>query len=70
MTSRTGSLTIRQKALTKQVNDFTNQISFKEEALARFEEQQRLKFANLDGLLARLQGQLNQLQNAFPSING
>ncbi|WNM56841.1 flagellar filament capping protein FliD [Candidatus Nitrospira allomarina] len=65
----TGSLTIRQKALTKQVNDFTNQISFKEEALARFEEQQRLKFANLDGLLARLQGQLNQLQNAFPSIN-
>jgi flagellar hook-associated protein 2 len=66
----TGSLTIRQKALTKQVNDFTNQISLKEEALARFEEQQRVKFANLDGLLARLQGQLNQLQSAFPSING
>ncbi|HBP87104.1 MAG: flagellar filament capping protein FliD [Nitrospira sp.] len=66
----TGSLTIRQKALTKQVNDFSNQISFKEDALARFEEQQRLKFANLDGLLARLQGQLNQLQTAFPSISG
>jgi len=66
----TGSLTIRQNALTKQVNEFTNQISLKEGALARFEEQQRLKFANLDGLLARLQSQLTQLQNAFPSING
>lgn len=66
----TGSLTRRQNALTKQVNDFTNQISLKEEALARFEEQQRLKFANLDGLLASLQSQLKQLQNAFPSTNG
>jgi flagellar hook-associated protein 2 len=65
----TGSLTIRQNALTKQVNEFTNQITFKEEALARFEQQQRLKFANLDGLLASLQSQLTQLQNAFPSIN-
>ncbi|MGP0595147.1 flagellar filament capping protein FliD [Nitrospira sp. T9] len=65
----TGSLTLRQNSLTKQVNDFTNQIALKEEALARFEEQQRLKFANLDGLLASLQSQLNQLQNAFPSIN-
>ncbi|GJL59360.1 MAG: flagellar hook-associated protein 2 [Nitrospirales bacterium] len=66
----TGSLTLRQKRLTKQVNDFTKQISFKEESLARFEEQQRLKFANLDGLLARLQSQLSLLQNGFPSING
>lgn len=66
----TGSLTLRQKGLTKQVNDFTKQISFKEEALARFEEQQRLKFANLDGLLARLQSQLSLLQNGFPSLNG
>jgi flagellar hook-associated protein 2 len=66
----TGSLTLRKNALTKQVNEFTNQISLKEEALARFEEQQRLKFANLDGLLARLQSQLTLLQNGFPSING
>ena len=65
----TGLLTRRQKALTKQVNEFTNQITLKEEALARFEQQQRLKFANLDGLLARLQSQLTQLQNGFPSIN-
>ena len=66
----TGSLTRRQNALTKQVNEFTNQISLKEEALARFEEQQRLKFANLDGLLSRLQSQLTLLQNGLPSING
>lgn len=66
----TGSLTRRQNALTKQVKDFTNQITLKEEALARFEQQQRLKFANLDGLLASLQSQLKQLQNAFPSTNG
>jgi flagellar hook-associated protein 2 len=66
----TGSLTRRQNALTKQVNELTNQITLKEEALGRFEEQQRLKFANLDGLLARLQSQLTLLQNGFPSING
>ena len=66
----TGTLTRRQNALTKQVKDFTSQITLKEEALARFEQQQRLKFANLDGLLARLQSQLKQLQTGFPSING
>lgn len=66
----TGSLMRRQNALTKQVKDFTSQITLKEEALARFEQQQRLKFANLDGLLAKLQSQLKQLQNGFPSING
>lgn len=66
----TGSLTRRQNALTQQVKDFTQQISIKEEALTRYEEQQRVKFANLDGLLAKLQSQLAQLQNGFPSING
>jgi flagellar hook-associated protein 2 len=66
----TGALTRRQNALTKQVAELTQQISVKEDALTRFEEQQRLKFANLDGLLARLQSQLNLLQNGFPSING
>jgi len=66
----TGSLIRRQNALTQQVKDITNQISVKEDALARFEQQQRLKFANLDGLLAKLQSQLTQLQNGLPSING
>jgi flagellar hook-associated protein 2 len=66
----TGSLPRRQNALTNQVNSLTNQITLKEETLARFEEQQRLKFAKLDGLLAKLQSQLNLLQNGFPSVNG
>ena len=66
----TGSLTRRQNALTQQVKNLTQQISTKEDASARYEEQQRLKFARLDGLLATLQSQLKQLQNAFPSING
>ncbi|MCA9498300.1 MAG: flagellar filament capping protein FliD [Nitrospirales bacterium] len=66
----TGSLTRRQNALTQQVKNLTQQISTKEDASARYEEQQRLKFARLDGLLATLQSQLNQLQNAFPSTNG
>lgn len=66
----TGSLTRRQNALTNQVKNLTQQISTKEDASARYEEQQRLKFARLDGLLAKLQSQLNQLQNAFPSTNG
>ncbi len=56
-----GALTLRQNSLTKQIDDFAGQISLKESALVRFEEQQRIKFANLDGLLASLQGQLDAL---------
>jgi flagellar capping protein FliD len=56
-----GALTLRQNALTRQIDDFVEQISFKEAALLRFEEQQRIKFGNLDGLLASLQSQLDAL---------
>jgi flagellar hook-associated protein 2 len=56
-----GALTLRQNALTSQIDDFVKQISFKEAALLRFEEQQRIKFGNLDGLLASLQSQLDAL---------
>lgn len=56
-----GSLTLRQKSLTNQIDDFAEKISVKEAALARFEELQRIKFANLDGLVASLQGQLDSL---------
>ncbi|MEX0830882.1 MAG: flagellar filament capping protein FliD [Nitrospirales bacterium] len=56
-----GALTLRQNALTSQIDDFVEQISFKEAALLRFEEQQRIKFGNLDGLLASLQSQLDSL---------
>ena len=56
-----GALAIRQNALINQIEDFGDQITFKEGALGRYEEQQRIKFANLDGLLAKLQGQTDAL---------
>ncbi len=56
-----GVLTLRQNSLTKQIDNFTQQISVKEAALSLYEEQQRIKFANLDGLLGVLQGQLDSL---------
>ena len=56
-----GALIIRQNSLTNKIDDFVQQISVKESALSRFEEQQRIKFANLDGLLAGLQNQLDAL---------
>ena len=56
-----GALTLRQNSLTDQIDDFEEQISVREAALLRFEEQQRIKFANLDGLLGSLQGQLDAL---------
>jgi flagellar capping protein FliD len=56
-----GALAIRQNSLTKQIDNFAQQISVKEAALSRYEEQQRIKFANLDGLLAKLQNQLDDL---------
>ena len=61
-----GALTLRQNALTSQIDDFVKQISVKEDALLRFEEQQRIKFGNLDGLLASLQNQLSALASLTP----
>lgn len=56
-----GSITLRQNSLTNQIRKFSEQISVKEAALGRYEELQRIKFANLDGLLASLQSQLDSL---------
>ncbi len=64
-----GALAIRQNSLTKQIDNFAQQISVKEAALSRYEEQQRIKFANLDGLLATLQNQLNALATLSRSSN-
>ena len=64
-----GVLSIRQNSLTKQIDNFVQQISVKEAALSLYEEQQRIKFANLDGLLATLQGQLDALATLSPSSN-
>ncbi len=64
-----GALIIRQNSLTNKIDNFTEQISVKEAALSRYEEQQRIKFANLDGLLASLQNQLDAL-SALSSNRG
>ena len=56
-----GALTLRQNSLTNQIDDFAQQIALKEDELLRFEEQQRIRFGNLDGLLASLQNQLSAL---------
>jgi len=58
-----GALHLRQQGLTSTVADFTAQIDRKETQLVRFEELLRIKFANLDGLLASLQSQQDQLQS-------
>ena len=58
-----GALTIRQNTLTDEIDDLSDQIARMEADLLRFEEQQRIKFANLDGLLASLQSQLDSLNS-------
>jgi flagellar hook-associated protein 2 len=64
-----GALTLRQNSLTKQIDDFLEQISVKEAALLRFEERQRIKFGNLDGLLSSLQSQLSALETLTPKLS-
>ncbi|MGB0908842.1 MAG: flagellar filament capping protein FliD [Nitrospirales bacterium] len=58
-----GALALRQNSLTDEISDFTSQIALLETRIVTFEEQQKIKFANLDGLLAGLQSQLDSLQN-------
>ena len=58
-----GALALRQNSLSDEVNDFDEQINVLETRLVTFEEQQRIKFANLDGLLASLQSQLDSLNS-------
>ena len=64
-----GVLSLRQNSLTKQIASFAQQIAVKEAGLSLYEEQQRIKFANLDGLLATLQGQLDSLATLSPPSN-
>jgi flagellar capping protein FliD len=64
-----GVLSLRQNSLTKQIASFAQQIAVKEASLSLYEEQQRIKFANLDGLLASLQNQLDALATLSSSSN-
>ena len=56
-----GALTLRQEGLTSTVANLTSQIDQKETQMVRFEELLRIRFANLDGLLASLQSQQDVL---------
>ena len=56
-----GALTLRQNTLSDEIDDFGDQIAVLETRIVIFEEQQRIKFANLDGLLSSLQSQLDNL---------
>ena len=58
-----GALTLRQNSLTDEIDDFGDQIDVLETRIIQFEEQQRIKFANLDGLLSSLQSQLDNLNS-------
>ena len=58
-----GTLTLRQNSLNDEIDDFNDQIDVLETRLVSFEEQQRIKFANLDGLLSSLQSQLDSLNS-------
>ncbi|GJL53154.1 MAG: flagellar hook-associated protein 2 [Nitrospirales bacterium] len=58
-----GALTLRQNTLTSEIDDFDDQIDVLETRITQFEEQQRIKFANLDGLLSSLQSQLDNLNS-------
>ncbi|GJL66067.1 MAG: flagellar hook-associated protein 2 [Nitrospirales bacterium] len=58
-----GALALRQNSLTTEIDDFDDQVTLLESRLEQFEEQQRIKFANLDGLLSSLQSQLDNLNS-------
>ena len=58
-----GALTLRENSLTDEIDDFGDQIAVLETRIVIFEEQQRIKFANLDGLLSSLQSQLDNLNS-------
>ena len=58
-----GALALRQNSLTGEIDDFSDQIAVLETRIEIFEEEQRIKFANLDGLLSGLQSQLDSLAN-------
>ncbi|MDP9132717.1 MAG: flagellar filament capping protein FliD [Nitrospirota bacterium] len=57
-----GSFTIRKNSITAQISKLTAEIGRKEDVAAQYEERLRLQFAQLDGLLQKLQGQSSSLQ--------
>jgi flagellar hook-associated protein 2 len=58
-----GTLTLRQNGLTKDISSLSDRITQKQNSLSLYEEQLRLQYAQLDGLLRQMQGQLDFLKS-------
>ena len=58
-----GTLTLRQARLAKDISSLADRITVKENSLSLYEEQLRLQYARLDGLLRQMQGQLDFLKS-------
>jgi flagellar hook-associated protein 2 len=58
-----GTLTLRQNGLTKDIDSLSDRITQKQNSLSLYEEQLRLQYAQLDGLLRQMQGQLDFLKS-------
>lgn len=57
-----GAVTLRKQGLTQSINDLTNQIARREDALMLYEERLKRQYAALDGLLRQLSGQASFLR--------
>jgi flagellar hook-associated protein 2 len=58
-----GTLTLRQNGLTKDINSLSDRITQKQNSLNLYEEQLRLQYAQLDGLLRQMQSQMDFLKS-------
>jgi flagellar hook-associated protein 2 len=59
----TGTLTLREASLTKNISDLSDRITLKENNLTLYQEQLQLQYAQLDGLLRQMQSQLDFLKS-------
>lgn len=56
-----GALTLKQNSLTDQINNLTDRIATQQEYIAQYQQRLQLQFAQLDSLLAGIQGQIGFL---------
>lgn len=57
-----GSLSLRKDSLTQDISDLGDQIRQKQDALSAYQERLQLQYAQLDGLLRQMQGQMDYLK--------
>ena len=56
-----GVLTLKQNSLTDKINSLTDRIATQQEYIAQYQQRLQLQFAQLDSLLAGIQGQIGFL---------